>query len=365
MKIRFALLSVLLPSVIASAQQGDARPFAMGFTTTSSDVTPESFEATYAFIEENATIVAHHLDEGVPWPEAFEGKPFPAKVEENLAYRASKRSGKLKVYVAAARLTSMGGEGLCGYWGEDSNMERPGEWKDRGLDSPEVARAYTSYCRTLIQRLKPDYFAYAIEVNLSIKSHETWSKLVGLSKEVYTALKAENASLPIFVTIQIDEFWKNEGEQRAWLQEILPYTDMIAISSYPYVSGIADPGTIPAGYFSEVAKLAPEKPFAVAETGFLAEDWNPPGARIPGTEEAQQQYLERVLGECAGLHAAFAIWFVPRDYDATVAALKQFGAPAEVVQLFEVWKDNGLVDQDGKERKSFQTWKTWLERQRR
>ena len=44
-------------------------------------------------MSEHTDLVAHHLDDGVPWPEAFEGKPFPPKVRESLDYRIAQLKG--------------------------------------------------------------------------------------------------------------------------------------------------------------------------------------------------------------------------------------------------------------------------------
>lgn len=334
-----------------------SRSFYMGFTPGEYDLTAEAVEWTYKFLEENADLVAHHLDEGIPWPEAFEKRPYHPNVESALNARVQRLNRRQKTYLAITPVR----DGLATYWAKDAQMERPGRWKDKEIDDAEAITAYLNFSRDLIRRFRPDFMAYGIEVNLHLaKNNAQWSRFVNLAREVYTTLKAENPNLPLFLTLQIDEFWKDEKNQTEAIRQILPYTDFVAVSTYPYFYGYFDPSTIPEGYFSKVAALAPEKPFVVAETGFTAEDLDALGKKGPGSVKWQNAYMKLLLKESDRLNAKFVMWFVPRDYDAVIERLKSFGASRDVIELFKVWKDNGVVDEAGNRRKAYVTWNRWL-----
>lgn len=337
----------------------------MGFTPTEYDATPQALDDTYAFIGRHADLIAHHLVKGVPWPEAYDQRLYPAGVEQDLHYRELKRSARQRVFLALSPITAAA-EGLGGYWGANGTMPRPGPWRSRDFDDPEVITAYTNFCSRMIRRFRPDFMAYGVEVNgLVREAPRKWPRFVTFARIVYAALKAEYPRLPIFVTLQLDYFWADEARQRNAVAEILPYTDYIAISTYPYVDRYPDPRRIPKEYFAKLAALAPKKPFAVAETGFTARDVRALGITIPGREDRQEAYMTFLLAESQRLHAQFVVWFVPRDYDALVERLKARHVPATTIDLFGVWKSNGLVDAQGTPRPAFDTWTEWLKRPRR
>ena len=199
----------------------------------------------------------------------------------------------------------------------------------------------------MIRTFKPDYFAYGIEVNMLADANpRRFEQFRVLARQVYGTLKAENPKLPIFLTFQIDLYHKHRARQRPVITELLPYSDLIAVSTYPYMEGYS-PQTLPEDWFADVAALDPGKPFAIAETGFIAEEsyrnWLS-GKTVEGNEEAQAAYV-RLLLRCADRQQArFVVWFFPQDVDEfwrrqTNPAAKWF---------VKIWRDSGLVDGSGR-----------------
>ena len=352
------LLASVGPLPPSSGAPGDtlprSRPFSMGVTPWPHDFTPEAIDQAYAFTAESTDLNVHHFDEGIPWPEALDQKPYPANVEDSLQLRVGRLRADRQTYIAA---TAARDSGLAGYWGQTRNLPLPEAWRNKAIDDPDVIRAYLSFCRDLINRFHPGYMAYGIEVNTIAKNSLRWARFVTLAKEVYGTLKEENPTLRLFVTLQVDEYWQDEAHQRDAVAQILPYTDYIAVSAYPYLFGHHDPQTLPADFFSRVRELAPAKPFAVAETGFTAKDVEAFGKSIPGTEAGQNAYLTFVLGESARLHAEFVVWFFYRDYDALWDRIKFLGPD---VEIFKAFKNTGLLDSKGRDRPASSTWRTWL-----
>jgi hypothetical protein len=185
-----------------------------------------------------------------------------------------------------------------------------------------------------------------------------WPRFVNLAKEVYTTLKGENPNLPIFVSFYLDYFLNDERKQREAISQILPYTDYVAVSTYPYLDQ-ADPNKLRKDHFSKIAALAPNKPFAVAETGYIAKDLDAFGLKVQGNEEWQNDYLKFLLNECNKLNAKFVIWFVPRDYEPFFQKIKAMKVGKQLEDLFKIWKDTGVLDEKGNKRKAFYTWEQW------
>lgn len=341
------------------------RSFYMGFTTTEYDATPQALDETYEFIGTHGDLVAHHLAGGVPWAEAYDQKRYHPAVDRDLQTRAGKRRLGQKVLISVSPIT-VHAEGLGGYWAEKHNMPRPGQWKNKDFDDPKVITAYTNFASDLVRRLRPDFLAYGIEVNDLVKDAPAkWPKFLRLAKVVYAALKAENPKLPIFVSLQADDFWADPVKQSRAIAQILPYSDYVAVSAFPYLGRYPDPRGIPKDYFSRIAGLAPGKPFLVAATGFPARNLTVLGTRIPGREDWQETYIKFLLTEAQRLHAKSVVWFVPRDYDPLMERLKALHVPQQTLDLYAAWQADGLTSARGTARQALETWMEWRGRPRR
>jgi len=179
-------------------------------------------------------------------------------------------------------------------------MELADEWKDKSFSDPEIIRAYRNYCRFMIDKFKPEYFAYDIEVNmLGYHDPEAFEDYLILMENIYKDLKSFYPDLPIFLTIQLETFNNHFEKQKGIIESIIPYTDYIAISTYPF-DNFADPGDIPDDLFSRLYNMAPEKPVAIAKTAFLAEDlvlkrFN--GNIIEGSQDYQVRYMDLLFNQ--------------------------------------------------------------------
>jgi len=347
-----------------------SRSFRMGFTQWPYDFTDKAVARTYDAIARHADIVAIHLDGGVPWPEALAGTPFPPNVESDLAAKAAQARRFDAVYVAATplgedRLT------LAPYWAEDTGMPLPDGWQDKALDDPDVVAAYLSFCRRLIDLFDPDYFAYGIETNASyLPDDPRLQRFKRLARQVFRALKRDNPALPILLTFQTGSDNATPEQQRQVSEQLVPYSDIIGVSSYPYfpISGFspdeADVTYLPDDWFARMANLAPDKPFAITETGYVAEDLRIPeyGVDTKGRARWQRRYIEYLLRRASELDTVFVIYWEIRDYDRLYRRLQQLGLDEP---LFLVWKDIGLLDGRGRKRPGLRRWDAWLRLPRR
>jgi hypothetical protein len=366
MKHAFGLLALVAAALAGSTraeaggQEKKARPFSMGVTPFPYDFTPEAVEATQLWILDNTDIVAIKLDEGVPWQEALENKnSYDPKFEESLSFKAKFPKEK-KVFVSVTPLNK-DKNGMANYRGPEENMPNPEPWNKKDLDDPLVLKAFLNYCREMLRRYRPDYFAYGIEVNNLAKVPAKWKKFVPFAQSVYVTLKKENPQLQVFVTLGCEAtvFEPDAAPaQKKAIKEILPFSDLVAVTALPYIKE-QNPAKIPKDYFSQMAALGAGKPFAIAETAFLAEDVNFFGVERVGKAAWQADYLKFCFEEGVKLNAKFVIWMIPRDPDMLYEKL-----PPVVRDILLLIKDTGLLDGKGNPRKSFEVWSQWLKYQR-
>ncbi len=338
------------------------RPFFMGFTPMPYDATGQAVRDTYNFTGEHGDIILHHFDQGVPWPEALGNSSYSRKFQSETDLLTGQRREGQKVYLAVTPLSS-GRNGLALWYGEQENMPLPVNWNGRHLDDPQVVKAYTNHCRSMIRQFHPDYFAYGIEVNmLAREDPEEFVRFTSLARQVYTTIKQENPGLPVFLTFQADTYAADEKSQREAITALLPYTDYMAVSTYPYLDH-ENPDDLPPGLFSQMHALAPEKPFAIAETGFPADNVNIEKYHLSrkGSPEWQSRYVTFLLTNADRLDARFVIWFVPEDYDPLWNRLRDAGAD----ELLKLWMNCGLADSSRNPRPSLAVWDAWYRLPRR
>ncbi|HZE95393.1 MAG TPA: hypothetical protein VE981_00040 [Planctomycetota bacterium] len=359
MKNAATALGLALLLLAAGPQDKRTRPFAMGVNPFPYEITAEAVEATQLWILDNTDLAAVKFDEGVPWQEALENKnTYDPAFESSIDWKGKKPQDK-KVFLSLTPLNK-DKTGMAGYRGAFENMPNPDPWNKKDLDDPLVAKAYLNFCREMIRRFKPDYLAYGLEVNNLIKVPAKWKKFVLFARDIYVALKKENPQLPLILTLSTETATDPEqiGQQRKAIGEILPVTDLIAVTAIPYLKE-PNPAKIPKNYFAQMAALAPQKPFAIAETAFLAEDVNVDLGALHiervGKAAWQADYLRFCFEEGVKHNAKFIVWMIPRDLDKLYDAL-----PPLVREIILPIRDTGLMDGAGNPRKSFELWSQWL-----
>ena len=342
----------------ATAPAGPPRSFRMGFTPFPFAGDIESFIAAAQLVAGHEDLAVHHFDGGVPWPQALVDDTYPSSLDNELTGRAATSPPGAARYVAVTPLSGNRG-GLALLRADREGQPLPPPWDTAALDDSDVITAFTHYAEHVIARLQPDYFAYALEANMLLDaSPEQWPAFIAFASAVYPALKAAHPDLPVFVTLQAEWFHRDRATQAERLAELMPYTDMIAVSTYGYVRNV-NPTAI-AGYFDPLVALAPDKPFAIGESAWPAEALDAPSpADAAFTPEGQAQYVAWLLETANALDAAFVCWFYPRDFDQYWARGLDAAPNAATVRLF---RDDGLWDGDGAPRPAMDVWLDWFHR---
>jgi len=376
---RCILFGLLLTGMGATASGGPTRSFLLGMTTFPYAYTAEAMAETNAFIAGNADLIVFHHDGGVPWVEALPGDDaYLPNVIAEINDEADAVAPGQKVYVSVTPSSQNRNAELADYWGADHGLPLPAGWDTKQLDDPDVVTAYTNWCRYLITKLQPDYFAFGIEVALGFSGPDdpTLPQLQTLMAQVYATLKAENPDLPLFLTFTISSLEADQASYQQVVSSLLPFSDMLGVSVYPYgifvPGGIEthdDPATIPTDYLTRLTDLAQGKPVVISETGYPAENLDisiPPAPPVPGfelhiaaTPQWQSDYVQKLLTDINAMGVEFCVWFLPRDHDLLNQQFMDLGIPLDPFAFF-FWRDDGLLDGAGAERLSLTTWRQWL-----
>ena len=350
---------VCQPAITPAPPTVTARPFHMGFTRWPPEATLEGIARMDTFLATHGDMTALHFDGGIPWPEALTDSPFRDGLMNNWksARDAIPTNHTLLVSITPLDMTR---SKLALYWGDSDNQPLPKQWDAYPLDHPDVQTAYLNYAHQVIDYFQPDYLAIGIEVNVAqINAPETWSAYKKLHKFIYENLKADYPDMPIFATFTVSHMSGLDGGdkaiQKAEIESLLPYLDLLGLSSYPYgwmyESGKADP--IPEDFFA--AALAFGKPLAVTESGAPSYSFSAFGKDYEFTEEYQARWVDFLLRQAGEHQFKFVVGFTGIDYDKLLEVF-----PKDVRELGMIWVYTGLERSDGCAKQALAVWDEYL-----
>ncbi len=334
----------------------------MGFTPWVYDASSwNHFIDTYNKINANGDIIAHHIQTGIPWQEAYSGIAYNDNVEGDIADRLLYTENGKVIYLAIDSLNGTRDD-LALHWGKNFNEPLSAPWDTYNFSSPEIIQAYSNFAIDLISRFNPKYFNYAPEISeLILNNAAKFEQFKIFAAGVYANLKAVYPSLPLLVSVA----FKNPNSLNAAtietkMAEISNYYDILGISTYGYIffdlfDKGGNPANLPSNWLSQAQQIAGTKSMAITETAWIAEDY-PLGApfnfTITGTPDFQNDYLKKLFLESNGLDLKFIIWFSIVDYDAWQLTYGN--------NVSRIWQDTGLYDENLQERPALSTWGNWL-----
>lgn len=333
-------------------------PVKLGVTPWPAENTLASVESAYAFINQECDFVMHMIDGGVPYEEAFTGQQMPKALRDDIGFRKL-YSGSKPVFLSVSAL-DLTRKARTGYYKDDAAISSATRqyWESLPFDHPDVITAYVHYVDYLASQFTPQWINFGVESNLGDWDPVEFARYKTFCAGVYAALKKSHPDIPVFISLMVNE----EAQSMAYARQLIPYTDWIALSAYPYThvssgaDGNTDPDRFPAGYFEKWLDLAPEKPWCFAETGYIAENLDVPEYNLykQGNANWQERYLKKIGELLRNRKGAFAVWFCYTDYDALIPALEASG---DYQPLFLFWRDTGLFDENHQPRPALQTWR--------
>jgi hypothetical protein len=365
MKLQFIVLFSILLGVSLSCSSNDSIPketrtFLMGTTPWPADFTVAEVDTSYAFINNHCDLVSHHFDDGIPYQEAFNSQPMPIDLQQDVQNRIARTASNKKILLSVSALNLTRFHKADYYPKSTVSDAVKSYWNGLPPNNSDVISAYVNYISWLIDSFNPTYVNYAVESNVATFPSLDFVAYKDFLSQVYPLLKNRYPNLPFFISFIVDE--TNEGFANA--NQLLPYTDYIGLSAYPYVTvsssanGDTNPALFPSNYFEKFI-LMDDKPFCFSETGYMAENISIPAFNLnkTGNEAWQNAYLKTICNLSNTYNAKFIIWFCSKDYDAGIATLQSLNLYQD---LFGLWKDTGLKDQNGKKRLSYDTWLDWM-----
>jgi Glycosyl hydrolase family 53 len=332
------------------------RSFYMGFTLWPADLTDEGFRTAQDFAHAHGDIVSVVFIGGIPWPEALDGKPFSADVQDNLNYRPP--PGK-KLFLSISPLDK-DRRALAPYWGEKDNLPLPKTWEKEPLNSARVKKAYLNFLLRTVKTMRPDYLAIGVESNVLLtREPAKWRQFKDLYRESYTALKKAHPTLPVFFTTEVLHYKRLTNESRGTDQErevadLMKRSDLFAMSVYPHMSAEL-PRPIPGNFFEFANRF--KKPIAVSESGMTSRNvtMRSYGLTLNGSDADQQQFTELLLKNAARDKYEFVINFATTDSERLVARL---GPPRD--DLARPWAFTGMQTSDKRPKPAQALWDAYL-----
>lgn len=348
------------------------RQVQLGFTPFPSELPGPNGEmllSTYAKINDDADIIAHHLDDGIPWPEAAANmavENYPNGLQSDWFFRRALTPAGHKVYLAITPI-GLNRDALAPYRGEqpDTPLSVLGEpWVSANFNDELVKQAFLNHAINAVEFFRPDYLAIGIEANLLLQLAPagSWPAYLELHQETYQALKQRYPSLPILITMTANELLNgftnaNATEQSQALADIENFTDILGLSWYPFLSNFGTDQLLPTDTYRRMDALT-NKPIAITETGFPAQFQRLQIADnitvdLNGTPAKQQAFVRELLTAANSRNFRFIIQFASRDYDTLCDQL-------ECTDFSRIWQDTGLWDEDDVERSALAIWRELL-----
>ena len=221
----------------------------------------------------------------------------------------------------------------------------------RSLAEPEIQMLLRNYVTAMDTLVHPDYISFASETNLvrAAAPESLYDGLVQAANDAAAAVRAVDASVKLYTTVQVEVAWGKLGGPGGTYQGIdqdradFPFVEALGLSSYPYLGGFAEPESIPINYYTRLVESDPV-PVMVIEGG-----WSSVQVALPTSPDHQRRYIVR---HAQLLDEADAVaWFQITFTDIDLAAWPQ--PPGAPLNLFAYL---GLVDKDFNAKPALAAW---------
>ncbi len=371
--MRHLLTSLIILMVFSACGGGSSSPtnppppaektrsFNMGFTPWLYEASLDAINVTYNRIATHGDMIKHHIQGGIPWQESLDGTPYHPNVETEIQGRLNNTAAGTKIFLAIDSLNGAR-DGLSLNWGATDNQPLPPAWAARSWSSPEVIQAYTNFATDMINRFQPDYFEYGTEPSeLLLNDPAGFADFVIFAEAVYNNLSTTFPNLTLITSVAL----KSPGSSEMLniisnYDQLMPYTDVLGISVYPYAffnhQDRGNPANLPSNWLSQAAAIAGNKPMAISESGWIAENLDIPAFQYSEQSDQAKQnaYAAKLLQEANDMNMKFVIWWTITDFDTLWN--NELGQDP----VAKIWKDIGLYDENQNPRSMVQTWDLWL-----
>ncbi|UXP34008.1 glycosyl hydrolase 53 family protein [Reichenbachiella agarivorans] len=331
-----------------SLDMDEGRKFKMGFSTWVFGPTEQDRNETYSFIQSNGDIYSEQVDDRIPWNSWINDLELPIDFVQSIDDRVNMIDKNLSLVLSISPLNT-------------SRNDLKEDWDGlpieyNSINELKIEDAYFKHVEYLVGRFNPKYLVSAMEPNdLLINSTAKWADFKLLASNVRSRLKTRFPSLLISESITLHNYFQPQVDNPSdYIQEVSDYSeefDFIAISFYPFFKNLQTIEEYQEAF--DFLHNQFNKPIAFVETSHLSGDLVIPNlnTNITGSLTRQKEYLETLVSNAHTNNYEFIIWWAHRDYDALWETF-----PDEVKDIGQVWRDTGLLDEDGVERPAFSVW---------
>jgi len=329
------------------------RNFNMGFSTWSFGPSLSDKEETYQFLTTNADMYSEQIDYKIPWNALINNTAFPDAFLTDINYRVSKRISNHKLLLSVSLLNNNRDDLLEDYDGTIPDYT--------ALNDTIIENAYYKYLDFLITQFNPDYVVTAMEINeLKLHSETKWTACKSLMKNIREKLKNAYPDIIFAESITLHNWFDPDVPNQAeFISDITNYVnenaELVAISYYPFFKGQHTAPEFQKAF--DFLHSQTNLPIAFVETNDIAEDLiiENLNVNIKSNVCEQKEYLETLLINAYRHQYKFVIWWAYRDYDQLWQTF-----PPEIQDVTKIWKDTGLLDENGNERPAYFVWKQIL-----
>ena len=325
------------------------RDFKMGFSSWNFGPDQSDIDETYQFINSNADIYSEQIDHKIPWDAWINNTPLPTEFLGEIESKVAQRLEDHQLLLSVSLLNTDRSDLL-----EDYDGTIPAY---TFLNDQHIEDAYFQHLQYLITQFNPNYLVIAMEVNdLKLKSAAKWNAYQLLMSNIRARLKYNYPDLLISESVTLHNWYEPEVPNPfAYITELADYInqnmDFAAISFYPFFKNQHTKAEFQEtfNFLHSVIGI----PIAFVETTHLAENLEISSLDLNITSDVceQQAYLETLILNAYSHDYQFIIWWAYRDYDELWATF-----PPDVQDIGKVWRDTGLLDEDGEERPSYDVW---------
>ncbi len=337
------------PSSNSVLDEIENRNFKMGFTSWPYAATLGAQDSTYAFLQAEGDIYAEHIDDKIPWSAWINNTALPAAFTNNILGRKNRKIVENKLLVSVSLLNNLRSDLAEDFDGLVPNYD--------SINQSSIEDAYVRHINYIVGELQPDYLLLAIEANeLLINSPSLWEGYKKLITKVRSRIKTAHPNVQLSESVTLHNWYNPNALNSSLVSEIQAYVnqnqDFVAISYYPFFQQLDNVDDFQKAF--DFLHGQTSKPLAFAETTQIAEDLvvSNLNLNILANQALQKDYLETLLLNAYRENYLFTIWWCHRDYDALWQTF-----PASIKDLGQLWRDSGLLDEDGKERPALSSWR--------